>query len=101
MIVKSEDLPDLGGMIPHLALLNAGSFLQNTRALTNDQASNKLFELLIGLAALNIPNTKVELDDPDHSKGDNPDVVLAPSSIRVITPRPGSHDGVLRELEWT
>jgi hypothetical protein len=76
MIVKSESLPGFDKMVPHLELLNRGSALQNTRAAPNDPASNKLFELLLGLAALNMPGASVDMDHPENAKGNNPDVLV-------------------------
>jgi hypothetical protein len=80
MVFKSETQSGFGEILAHLKLLNRGSALQNTRSKANDQASNKLFELLVGMAALSIANTTVELDHPDHSKGDNPDVLVTLNS---------------------
>jgi len=75
MIVKSEQLPGFDRMVPHFKLLNRGSTLQNTRAAPHDPASNKLFELVVGLAALNVPGTSVDMDHPNNAKGTNPDVL--------------------------
>ncbi len=80
MIVKSEPLPGFDKMVPHLELLNRGSALQNTRATPNDPASNKLFELVVGLAALNMPGASVDMDHPENAKGNNPDVLATLSS---------------------
>jgi hypothetical protein len=77
IIVKSEHLPGFDKLIPHLKLLNDGHPLQNTRSPSNDQASNKLFELVLGLAILNMSGiaSSVEIDDPKSAQGDNPDVL--------------------------
>ncbi|MCG3148284.1 MAG: hypothetical protein PCFJNLEI_01727 [Verrucomicrobiae bacterium] len=66
--------PGFDALIPHLALLNKGSAPQNVVAL-QDEASNKVFELLIGLISLRV-GKDVSTDDPNHSKGDNPDVIV-------------------------
>lgn len=75
MLVKSQHLPGFEKMVPHLELLNGGSALQNTRATPNDPVSNKVFELVLGLAALNVSGTVVDIDHPKNAKGDNPDVL--------------------------
>lgn len=75
MIAKSERLEGFEKMIPHLELLNRGCALQNTALANYDEASNKLFELLIGLAALNVPGASIEMDHPKKTKGNNPDVL--------------------------
>ncbi len=58
----------------HFALLNVGTPLQNVKAAPNDPSGDKVLELLIGLAAVNMGAT-VALDDPENAKGDNPDVL--------------------------
>jgi len=55
-------------------LLNVGEVSQSRPVSATDQASNKIFELLAGCFAMRC-GTNVSLDDPDHSRGDNPDVL--------------------------
>jgi hypothetical protein len=66
--------PLLEQLKPHLRLMSAGDFAQNRKSSCYDQACNKLFELLIGLAVADI-GTDTELDHPDASSGKNPDVL--------------------------
>lgn len=75
LILAVKDDPQLRKMSSHLNLLNRGTPTQNTPALANDPSANKTFELLMALAAIRIGSTCVELDDPDNSRGDNPDIL--------------------------
>lgn len=61
-------------MARHLSLLNSGYPLQNIPTSVLDQSSNKIFELLLAAAVMQ-HGTDVELDDPENSGGDNPDVL--------------------------
>ncbi len=65
------------GFCPHLALLcdPHTRIAQNVRSKSTDQASNKLFELLMGLAAMK-DGLDVELEDPNHATDGNPDVLV-------------------------
>lgn len=58
----------------HFDLLNVGTPLQNVAAPRNDPSGDKVFELLVGLAAVRM-GAAVVVDDPEESKGDNPDVL--------------------------
>ena len=49
--------------------------LQTTAGPGTDSGANKLFELLVACFAMQC-GTDVALDDPDSSKGDNPDVLV-------------------------
>ena len=71
---QAEDANALAFMVPHLRLLNDGMAAQNVRRI-GDQAANKIFEGLIGLACWKLDRS-VELDDPVHSLGNNPDVIF-------------------------
>lgn len=73
-ILKVKDCPTVKTIVAHLDLLNQGNPLQNVLTPVTDQASNKIFELLIACAFM-IHATDVELEDPYVSKGDNPDVL--------------------------
>jgi hypothetical protein len=62
--------PDFAGLLPHFALLNtAKQPAQNVRSVI-DSDSDKLFELLAGLLALEV-GTDVVLDDPNQSAGES------------------------------
>jgi len=73
-ILRVRQSPDFPRLIPHLRLLNRGTVAQNVSAPT-DQVSAKIFELLIALVAIET-GANATLDDPDHSAGDNPDVLV-------------------------
>ena len=75
--------PSFAQLIPHLRLLNDGLPAQNSPSSVLDQASNKLFELLIACSAMRA-GFLVELDDPDRSRGDNPDVILTAGDGRTF-----------------
>lgn len=75
-IVKHKYHKDFQQLIPHLRLLNSS----NTSTLTKksrvtDSGNNKLLELYIALLCMSFADD-VFLDDPDESKGDNPDVMF-------------------------
>jgi hypothetical protein len=77
MILRAEKHREFSELVPHLHLLNKGSAPQNVPAPPTDQASNKLLELLIALAALR-DGTDLDLDDPNHSAGGkHPDVIVS------------------------
>ncbi|XDD53018.1 hypothetical protein AB3N62_11040 [Leptospira sp. WS4.C2] len=59
----------------HLNLLSNSSIPQNKKSIVTDSGSNKIFELYIALACMKISNI-VLLDDPQNSKGDNPDIII-------------------------
>jgi hypothetical protein len=71
---RLEGTPFLQELVPHLHLLMEGDFAQNRKSDRHDAASNKLFELLVGLSAADI-GADTELDHPDASTGHNPDVL--------------------------
>ncbi|NOU09845.1 MAG: hypothetical protein HOO98_07490 [Nitrospira sp.] len=73
-IVRLKDHACFPKFAPHLALLNKGTVVQNTRASLCQEATNKIFELLFALALLDISNDVI-LDHPSSAKGDNPDVL--------------------------
>lgn len=73
-LVRLEKHADFQELIPHFVLLNEGGVPQNARSPVSDQASDKLFELLFALICME-KGTHVRLDNPNSSKGDNPDVL--------------------------
>jgi len=75
LILAAESNAEFPTLMPHLKLLNDGSAIQNEVSHGLDGATNKLFELLIALLAMHC-GTHVELDDPLHSTGKNPDVLV-------------------------
>ena len=75
LLLKVQNNSQFQVLLPHLRLLNGGEALQNSRSLTSDQATNKLFELYMGAVALQC-GRDLELDDPVSSRGHNPDVLI-------------------------
>ena len=73
-IVRLNDHVCFAQFAPHLALLNKGTVIQNTRVPLCQEATNKIFELLFGLALLDLSD-EVVLDHSSSAKGDNPDVL--------------------------
>ena len=73
-ILRVKDSPSFESLVPHLRMLNKGTALQNIPSKGTDQATNKLFELLVASFAMRC-GSDVVLDDPDSSRGDNPDVL--------------------------
>lgn len=80
-IVRLQGHRDFGMVLPHLRLLNQGKVPQNSRLPVTDQASDKIFELLIALCAM-AAGEATAVDDPDSSKGDNPDVLATIDGVR-------------------
>ena len=80
-ILAVAQSPDFGTLVPHLRLLNDGHVLQNAKSDVRDDATNKLFELMVGAAALRFAED-VELDHPVRSRGDNPDVILTTGGVK-------------------
>ncbi|HXB24590.1 MAG TPA: hypothetical protein VNV25_07675 [Gemmatimonadaceae bacterium] len=74
-LTRVANMPGFNSLIPHLRLLNAPQPLQNRPSSALDQQSRKIFELLVATWAMNCGGD-VELDNPDHSLGDNPDVLI-------------------------
>lgn len=73
-IVRLKDHVCFPRFVPHLALLNKGMVVQNTRAPLCQEVTNKIFELLFALVLLDVSD-EVILDHPLRAKGDNPDVL--------------------------
>lgn len=67
-------------MVPHMRLLNSSVVAQNVRRI-GDENANKLFELLLGLVCTGFA-TEIALDHPEHSKGDNPDIMFRYDGIK-------------------
>jgi hypothetical protein len=74
LILAVKDHRSFPQLIPHLRLLNKGAALQNTKSRGNDDATNKLFELLVACLAMSFADD-VQLDDPERCAGNNPDVL--------------------------
>jgi hypothetical protein len=83
-IVRLSSHPDFGVLVPHLKQMNDGGFLQNIRAgdrERTDQIPAKMFELLMAMAAMDV-GCDLQLDDPEHPKGDNPDLITTINGVR-------------------
>lgn len=80
-IVRMQTLPGFHVIKSHLELLNKGKVPQNSRLPITDQASDKIFELLIALCALEA-GEKLTVDDPNKSKGTNPDILVTMNGCR-------------------
>lgn len=81
-VLKQQGHPDFNELLPHLMkLATKGGIEQNQWSDVRDQLSPKIFELLIALAAMD-SGTMIRLDDPDKSKGDNPDVIVTIDGVR-------------------
>ena len=75
-IFKAKDRPDFQNLIPHLKLLNKADPAQNTKTSSSDSNNNKLFELFIASMCLKLGANNLDLDSPDCSRGNNPDVMF-------------------------
>lgn len=80
-VVRHQDHVCFPQFVPHLNLLNKGTVVQNKRVRACQDATNKIFELLLALILLDI-STDVALDHPDLAKGDNPDVLATIDDMR-------------------
>ena len=72
-VIAAESHHDFSKLVPHLRKLNLP--LQNCPTPSTDQENNKVFELFIAALCMSASADGIELDDPDQSKGDNPDVI--------------------------
>ena len=75
-IIKSSTHPNFKNLLPYLNKMNDNNPIQNTRTSVLDQYNNKLFELYIATLCLNFEGAHLSIDDPDHSVGDNPDIIV-------------------------
>ncbi len=73
-IVRLKGHVSFSTFVPHLALLNKGTVVQNTPVRVCQETTNKIFELLFALALLDLSD-EVVLDHPFSAKGDNPDIL--------------------------
>ena len=71
-----KDHPDFGQLVPHLSLLNQGQALQTRASSVLDQAANKIFELVTACWVMAAGGENVTVDNPENSKGENPDVLF-------------------------
>jgi hypothetical protein len=74
-ILRLQTHPEFNQIVPHLRLLNNASIAQTKALVFSNDASNKVLELLFALVMLDIGSDLI-LDDPNHSKGKNPDILV-------------------------
>lgn len=74
-LVRAEHHPSFQALLPHLSLLNQGDPSQLGRARATDHASRQVFELFVGLLAMDFSDS-IELEHPRRTTPGNPDVVL-------------------------
>jgi len=72
-LIKAESHIDFKELLSHLEKLN--NPLQNIPTCCTDQDNNKMFELYVACLCMNSGMDNILLDNPDNSKGDNPDVI--------------------------
>lgn len=75
-IMSIKDHQDFPRLLPHLRKLNKCNSALNSPSPITDQNANKIIELYLAALCMNI-GTSVELDNPDNSKGNNPDVIAS------------------------
>lgn len=75
-IIAAENDANFKDLIPHLEKLNDVNPLQNVKTPSIDQDNNKVFELLIATLCMKVGGSGIALDNPNRSKGDNPDVIV-------------------------
>ena len=81
-IVKHKNHPDFSKIIPHLHILNkASSAVLTSKSKITDEGNNKLMELYFALLCMSFA-ANIDLDDPNNSKGDNPDIMFDYKGIR-------------------
>jgi len=74
-VVRAKDHPRFCSIIPHLKKLNIANPLQNINTSVLNAENNKLFELYMATLCMNISQGDITVDDPDFSRGDNPDII--------------------------
>lgn len=75
-IIKGSKSSEFSKLIPHLKKLYPLNPLQNLKTDSINQDNNKLFELYIAILFLSLEIDEISLDDPDSSKGNNPDIIV-------------------------
>lgn len=75
LVLRHSNHPAFPQLLPHLVLLNEGQPAQTSKSLVTDDASNKIFELRLALACLDV-GRDFDVEDPNASAGGaNPDVL--------------------------
>ncbi|MFT3840792.1 MAG: hypothetical protein QM723_27625 [Myxococcaceae bacterium] len=79
---RNQNDPKLDALLPHLALLAEGAAVQVGSSSVLDQATNKLFELLVACWILPLAS-EIALDDPKaSSNGMNPDILATVAGVK-------------------
>src|SRR5437588_3673218 len=73
-VIRLHRRDGFSNLLDHLRLLNSSTVAQNVAA-PRDAIAAKIFELLMGLVCLEV-GTKLELEGPVKSYGDNPDILI-------------------------
>ncbi len=84
-ILRAAEHREFDKLVPHLRLLTHDNteIVQNFFSRREDEVSNKVFELYLGLLVLAADGHDLEMDDPDASSGGrNPDVIVSFGSRR-------------------
>ncbi len=77
-IVNCSESEHFEKLMPHLRLLNRAKVVdQHSKSLSTDQINNKLFELFVACLCISAGCESIDLDDPESSKGDNPDIMAS------------------------
>lgn len=74
-VAAVENHVDFPQLLSHLKMLAGTTVVQNAPSVVTDGDANKVIELYIAALAMTA-GSNISLDDPNHSKGDNPDVML-------------------------
>jgi hypothetical protein len=78
-ILEVSENPNFPLLIPHLSMLTAGAVHLTAEPPAQADVYNKLIELYWACLLL-AQGLKIEIDDPNHSTGSNPDVITIDSS---------------------
>ncbi|MBI3599150.1 MAG: hypothetical protein HY097_00700 [Nitrospinae bacterium] len=82
-IIRAERDKGFKQLIPHLNKLNIANPLQNRTTSVESQDNNKLFELFIAALCVGLSPEEIVLDNPDVSKGDNPDIIATVNGKKI------------------
>ncbi|HLP58034.1 MAG TPA: hypothetical protein VK186_04355 [Candidatus Deferrimicrobium sp.] len=80
-VIAVENHQDFRQLLDHLRKLSKCKFALNSPNSRLDQDANKIIELYLATLCMRIGNN-VLLDDPNNSKGNNPDVIASINKLR-------------------
>ena len=81
-IIGASSHADFGNLRSHLQLLNDAHPVQNSATNSLNQDNNKIFELFVACLCMMAGAGDVELDDPNSSDGNNPDVLATFDGVK-------------------